>query len=152
MPLPNIRELFHLVPDIEKVGGEHVAKTLEHDIPANIAQATTEATGQHHSIENITPGDQNIPLGVLNPSAVDVSHNEEKIDEITPDSYKRSKAPAPVRKIFKLFGDTGKDLEESMEQHTTGKSYRDTDSNNFLKEVKIRDQADHPLENLEKAA
>jgi hypothetical protein len=65
---------------------------------------------------------------------------------------KYAKLCFPLKKFFKLFGNFGKDTQATYEQVATGKSYRSTDGNEFIKEINKKKQQGNPLAELKKAA
>jgi hypothetical protein len=117
-----------------------------------IDSEVARATNQKHEVGGSIPPFQTDPLEVINPEIFNPHNEQEQVDAITPQSYKRQEVPAPLKKFFKLFGNFGKDTQATYEQVATGKSYRSTDGNEFIKEINKKKQQGNPLAELKKAA
>lgn len=147
----NLKDTLPNLSAIHEVKGQvidHDLGQVHQRIDSHVAQATSEPVVLGGSI----PPFQTDPLKVINPEIFNPQNEQAQVDAITPESYKRQEVPAPIKKIFKLFGDFGKDSQATYEQIATGKSYRSTDGSEFIKQIDKKNQQGNPLEDLKKAA
>lgn len=145
--------LPNLSPDHEEFQGQVIYQDQDlGQVHQRIDSEVAHATNQKHEAGGSIPPFQTDPLKVINPEIFNPHNEQEQVDAITPSSYKRQEVPTPLKKFFKLFGDFGKDSQATYEQVATGKSYRSTEGDKFIKVIEEKNQQGSPLAELKKAA
>lgn len=138
-------------PTAKELGGTDIEHSLNQSHEA-IEAHTSQATGQLVAPGSSIPVVNSHPLEILNPTPVAGPNVADKVEEITPSTFKRDRGPKILHQIFKLFGGVGKDLGQTYEQHMNNQSYRTAEGSDFQKQVQAKNQSGNPLERLKKPA